>query len=467
MIKKSYPNKIPAIAIVGRPNVGKSTLFNRLIGRKLALESSEAGTTRDWREAIKKTKAGDYLLMDTAGLIKPKDQLDKEIQNLLDVSLKNANLLLWVTDGREGLSDQDLAWQQQIRSFNKPVWLIINKCDNQSLLTDQDNDFARLGFQEMFFLSALHKKNILNLEKEIINWQKSFSPDQEVQADKNKPSLKIAIIGRPNVGKSSLLNALISQKRTAVSEEPGTTRDTIEISLLTSQLEWRDKTKKIDFADTAGIKRKSRITQVVELAAANQAVKAIERSDLILLVINPEEGITKQDLHIAGLAINRGKSILIVCNKWDLIDSKLNSEEAKDKFIEKLQRQASFLRFAPVIFTSVKFDFNIKELKQLLEDLWLVRQKKIPQDELTAFLADRRYPILKFITDIQQVAINPPTFKIANVRPFQTTEIRQLKNGLREKFELFATPIELVLGTMEKLKMIKGKKTKQKAANDF
>lgn len=443
--KYSTKDHIPTVILLGRPNVGKSTLFNRLVGQKLAIESVEAGTTRDWREFIVEKKEKIFKLIDCAGLEKVKEPAFKDIRLMLDRLVKSADLLLWVVDGALGLDNQDRSLIAKVRSYNKPTWVVVNKCDNTQRLMESEKEFEELGFQHVILLSALHSKNVHALWRELTSWLENL---EVIPVDQIKNhALKFSIIGRPNVGKSSLLNALLKFQRSVVSDIPGTTRDAVTIDVTGEQLDWRDSEPIVlSFTDTAGIRRKNKITGNIENDSIKQAIEVMEDSDIILFVMDAQEIISKQDLHVAGLAHKMKKSIIIVVNKWDKILAQKKSRsdsELQAKFIDRLLVRAKFLKSCPIIFTSAATNFNLTELAELLQLMWLSRNVEINPQILDRLVEKCQFPILKRISKIEQISTNPPTFMIYNNGLFQTVEINQLKNALRETFELFSTPIKI------------------------
>lgn len=444
MPEKYSPEKFPTLVLLGRPNVGKSTLFNRLTGKQKAIESNEAGTTRDWQESLIECHKKYYRLIDCAGLEKTKNQQFDDINLILDQIIRRANLLLWIVDGSIGLDNQDRALISKIRSFNKPTWIVVNKCDNALRTIESADEFKKLGFLNVVTLSALHKKNIHSLTDKIADW---LADNEEIRSDFKSDQLKFSIIGRPNVGKSSLLNALLKFKRSVISDIPGTTRDAVSIDIDSSRLDWQDiKPVVLNFTDTAGIRKKNKITNSIENQSVQQAIKAIENSDIVLFMIDASESISKQDLHVAGLASKLQKGIIIVVNKWDKILKKERDQSnsiLQSKFIEKLLIRAKFLKSCPIIFTSAITAFNINELQKLLQSMWQSRNIQISEKELSSFVKKCQYPVLKRISKIELVSADPPTFLIFNQGQFHTKEINQLKNALIEKFNLFSTPIKI------------------------
>lgn len=446
--KSSLVNKIPTIVLIGRPNVGKSTLFNRLAAKRLALESDEAGTTRDWREEKISKKDRSVRIIDCAGLDSQSGELSQNIQTNLKAVIEKSDLILWLVDGSLGLDSRDLAWQKKVRSFNKESWLIVNKCDNQTRLLAAE-EYQKLGFAKVFYISALHQKNIFTLKKELFKLAGEEISDQE-----ELKKIKFVVVGRPNVGKSSLINTILKDSRTTVSSLPGTTRDAIEVETLSSKINWsKAEPTVVNLVDTAGIRQASKIANKIEKESIGQTINQITNADIIILTVDASEGILKQDLHIAGLGFKLGKSIIIVVNKWDLVTDRTAESEKmlRQKFINQTLVRAKFLNFSPIIFTSVKTGQHIADLRQLLEEIWLNRHKVIASTDLEKFLNSAPYPVLSKITKIEQSNVNPPQFTISNQQKFHSAEIRQLKNALREYFGFYAAPIRIEFSCQSEL----------------
>lgn len=442
--KINSKNKIPTIILVGRSNVGKSTLFNFLAKMDRAIVSPEKGTTRDWQEVIIKIKDQSYRLIDTPGLTSDKDQLMQETQKRLLHVIKEADLIFWVVDGSFGQSSEDTTWHNFIRAQNKETWLIVNKCDNPTR-TDSAKEYLSLGFKSNFFISALHRRQTVELVKEIVRWLRHYKTNFLTEDFEGGPKFKIVVTGRLNVGKSTIVNCLLDQERVVTANLAGTTRDSIETRLAEKRV-FSEKfgLGQITIVDSAGIPRHSQIHSPVEKASVDQSKQQIKDSDLVLLVIDATIGITRQDLTIAGLADRYCKSLIIVANKWDLIaGSPKEKENIQDRFIQATIKRAKFLGFSPLIFTSGLTKQNIYQLRRLIGQVIANRFRQFSTAELENFLADPYYYILQKIKSINQIAANPPTFLINNRSPFHLNEIRQLKNAIREHFSLFATPIKI------------------------
>lgn len=441
MSKKYSPSNIlPTVLLLGRSNVGKSTLFNRLIGEKLAIENNLPGTTRDWNEYIINIKDQKIKIIDSAGFVETDDKISLNIKNILDQLIKDVDLILWVIDGSNGLNPQDLKYLQDVRTKNKETWVVVNKCDNSALL-ENEYEFYQFGFPKVLLISALHDKNIFLIKKHLEKW---LSKIEYTNQDNLKPKINFAVIGKTNVGKSSIINSLLETKRSITSDQPNTTRDSIKINLTGNDFNWNLQ-KDINFSitDTAGLQSKKQINSQLEKNTFKNALKTITNSDVVLLVLDASKEITRQDLRIAGLAIENGANVIILVNKWDLVSNISSEEKNQEKiniFINKLLYKAKFLHYSPIIFASTKNGYNIQELKLVLKDAWVCRNKIVDQKKIDEF-AKHSINFPSRIRLIKQVDVNPPTFKIDNITPFTTSEIKYLKNRIKEEFDLFTTPI--------------------------
>ena len=323
---------IPTVALVGRPNVGKSTLFNKIVGKKIAIIEDIPGVTRDriYQETSYNNKH--FYLIDTGGIDASKMKFNDEIKMQAEIAIKEANIVVFIVDGKEGLTANDLIVRDLLRKSQKKVIVAINKIDNKEA---QNNiyDFYELGFDTYIPISSIHNTGYINLMDTITKDFKS----QEKETDTR---LKFSIIGRPNVGKSSLMNALLNEERVVVSDVAGTTRDSID-----SILKYHD--EEYILIDTAGMRKKGKVFESVEKYSLFRSLKAIDRSDICLVVINAEEGIKEHDKHIAGYAIERGKGLIFVVNKWDTVKDTTIPE------FEKLMRaEFQFATYAPIVFLS-------------------------------------------------------------------------------------------------------------------
>lgn len=318
------------VVIVGRPNVGKSTLFNRLVGKRLSIVHDMPGITRDALEAIAHWKDKSFWVIDTGGLLEDKDQIIQEIRKKVQELLNKASVILFVVDGKEGITHADRAVAEHLYPYREKVFLVVNKMDVKSA-KENLYDFYSLGFEKVYPISAQHGKGVGELLDDVV----SLLPEEEVA---QREGLRLSFVGRPNVGKSSLVNAVLGSDRVIVSPIPGTTRDAVEVY-------FEYKGNPLILVDTAGIRRPFKVDYGVEFFSVGRSIRAIEMSDLVCLVVDLSEGVVHQDQKIGGLIARRHKGCVIVGNKFDLINS--TEEEAK----EYLRKRLSFLDYAPIVLT--------------------------------------------------------------------------------------------------------------------
>ena len=424
---------IPTVALVGRPNVGKSTLFNKIVGKKIAIIEDIPGVTRDriYQETSYNNKH--FYLIDTGGIDANKMKFNDEIKMQAEIAIKEANIVVFIVDGKEGLTANDLIVRDLLRKSQKKVIVAINKIDNKEA---QNNiyDFYELGFDTYIPISSIHNTGYINLMDTITKDFKS----QEKETDTR---LKFSIIGRPNVGKSSLMNALLNEERVVVSDVAGTTRDSID-----SILKYHD--EEYILIDTAGMRKKGKVFESVEKYSLFRSLKAIDRSDICLVVINAEEGIKEHDKHIAGYAIERGKGLIFVVNKWDTVKDTTIPE------FEKLMRaEFQFATYAPIVFLSALTKKRIHTLMPTILKVGENIKREIPTSLLNNIILDAYQlnipPSYKGkrlkIYFSSQTGIKPPKFtlRVNNKGLIHFSYKRYLENKLRENFELEGTPITL------------------------
>lgn len=424
---------IPTVALVGRPNVGKSTLFNKIVGKKVSIIEDLPGVTRDriYQEANYNNKR--FYLVDTGGIDASKMKFNDEIKMQAEIAIKEADIVVFIVDGKEGLTSNDLLVRDLLRKSKKEVIVAINKVDNKEA---QNNiyDFYELGFDTYIPISSIHNTGYIELMDAVT---KDFQEKEEVIDTR----LKFSIIGRPNVGKSSLMNALLNEERVVVSNVAGTTRDSID-----SVLKYHN--KEYVLIDTAGMRKKGRVFEAVEKYSLFRSLKAIDRSDICLVVINAEEGIKEHDKHIAGYAIERGKGLIFVVNKWDTI------KDTTIQDFEKLMRaEFQFATYAPIVYLSA---LTKKRLHTLMPEIIKVGEnikREIPTSLLNNVIQDSYQlnipPSYKGkrlkIYFSSQTGTKPPKFtlRVNNKGLVHFSYERYLENKLRENFELEGTPIVL------------------------
>jgi GTP-binding protein len=370
------PN-MPNVAIVGRPNVGKSALFNRLIGRKIAIVHDQPGITRDRISAICAHGASPFILWDTGGLAVPqsRDELSAQVRRAAQEALCDSDLLLFVVDAKEGLSpiDEDLA--RMLRKSQKPVVLVINKIDNEKH-EPRAAEFDSLGFEPVFSISAEHDRGISDLLREIEG--RLPSPPHDLRVTSHE-SLAVAILGRPNVGKSSLINSIVRSERAIVSELPGTTRDAIDIS-------YERDGRQFVFNDTAGIRRRGKRSSSVEVFSVMRAERSIRRADLCVLIVDLTMGATAQDKRIAGLIQKARKPAIIVLNKWDLVRPTRGEKQAARQLVQETRARVFFLEYAPMLITSALTGENVEKLFVSIEKVQRAARQRIGTGVLNRLL---------------------------------------------------------------------------------
>lgn len=427
--------KRPVVAIVGRPNVGKSTLFNRLTGERAAIVEEEPGVTRDrlYREA--EWNGRSFTLVDTGGLdFGEADEISGKVRRQVELAVDEADVLLFVVDARAGLTPADEEIARFLRRATKPVLLVANKAEK---FGGEHYDFFRLGFGEPVPVSAALGLNTGDLLDKILE----ALPRQEKEEGGSGAAIRIAVVGRPNVGKSSLVNRILGAERVIVSERPGTTRDAVDAL-------FEHAGRYFLLVDTAGIRRKSRIGDPTERYSVLRAKKAIEACDLALLLLDPAEGVTDQDKRIAGYVHERGKACILAVNKWDLVKKE---ERAADRLKKDIYAALPFLGYAPVAFISALTGKGVFRLLALAASVYEEFARSVGTGPLNALLADallRNPPPadkgkrLK-IFYATQVKAKPPTFVLFVNDPelMHFSYLRYLENRLREVYGFFGTPL--------------------------
>lgn len=424
---------LPTVALVGRPNVGKSTLFNKIVGKKISIIEDTPGVTRDriYQEAIYNQKK--FYLVDTGGIDTSKEKFNDEIKIQAEIAIKEADIVIFMVDGKEGLTNNDLIIKEILRKSQKKVIVAINKMD----VKDAENniyDFYELGFDTYIPISSIHNIGYVELMDMVTN-------DFKEKEDKEDNRLRFSIIGRPNVGKSSLMNALLNEERVVVSDIAGTTRDSID-----SVLKYHN--EEYILVDTAGMRKKGKVFESIEKYSLIRSLKSIDNSDICLVVINAEEGITEHDKHIAGYAIEKGKGLIFVVNKWDTVKDTTIQE------FEKLMRaEFQFATYAPIVYLSA---LTKKRIHTLMPEVIKVAEnikKEIKTSLINEVILDAYQlnipPSYKGkrlkIYFTSQTGTKPPkfTFRVNSKGLVHFSYERYLENKIRENFDFTGTPIVL------------------------
>ena len=437
----------PIVAIVGRPNVGKSTLFNRIIGRRKAMVDDQPGVTRDRNYDSVTRFDAPFILIDTGGF-EPEttDRMRQQMREQSQLAMDEADVILFVMDGRDGLTPSDTEVAAMLRRVNKPVFYLINKIDGEKQEA-AIGDFYSLGVDMIYTVSAEHNRGIGELMDEVI---KAFPRDDE--AEENEEVTKIAVVGRPNVGKSSLVNRLLGFERVVANPTPGTTRDSVDTLFTVNR-------KSYLLIDTAGIRRKGKTTQKIEKYSVVDALRSIERADVVLIVLNAEDGVTEQDTKIAGYAYEAGRGCIFVVNKWDAI---AKSNATIGKFVESIRMEFKYLPFAPILFVSAQTGQRTGQIVAEVDKVMDQYAKRVQTSDLNRVLADAitshpppmlggRRVKLYYGT---QVSIKPPTFVVFANRTdaIHFSYERYLANKLREAFGFTGTPLRLLFKGRESRK---------------
>ena len=431
---------LPIVAVVGRPNVGKSSFFNRIIGQRLSIVEDVPGVTRDRIYAEAEWCGKNFALIDTGGIDeKSDDVIFSQMREQAEIAMDMADLIVFMVDGKEGLTSNDREVSDLLRMTKKKVLLFVNKIDNSTKLPDDYYDFYELGFGEPIPISAANMTGLGDALDEIVN-----GLGEDAFAEHEEDSLKLAIVGKPNVGKSSFVNAIIGENRVIVSEIAGTTRDSID-----TPFEYEE--EKFVLIDTAGMRRKSKVTENIERYSVIRAIGAIERSDVSLLMIDAVEGVTDQDKKIAGLIHEAGKGIVIAINKWDLVEKDTHT---MDKYRDRIRKELPFLSYAPDVFISVKDGQRLKNVLSLVSTVAANCSMRVPTSHLNGLIQDAiamksppsdKGKRLK-IYYVSQVGVKPPlfSFKINKRDLLHFSYSRYLENKIREVYGFAGTPISFV-----------------------
>jgi GTP-binding protein len=430
----------PVVAIVGRPNTGKSTLLNRVAGKRLAIIEDMPGTTRDRNLADVSWGGTEFTLVDTGGLeIKPDTAIARGIKAQIDTAIKDADVIIDLVDVTDGVTPADYEVADMLRKVNKPVLLAANKADNDRLETEA-LEFFELGLGEPIAISAIHGRGIADLLDSTVA---RLPPP--VPTEKAPEAIKVAIVGRPNVGKSMLLNALTGESRAFVDETPGTTRDAVD-----TLFDFNGQS--VLLIDTAGIRRRGRVKAGVERYSVMRTHRAIDRADIVLLVLDATETVTTQDTHVGGYIQQAVKGMIIIVNKWDLVENKDIREW--DKYIKD---QFKFASYAPILYTSAKSGQGVAKIMPQVDQIFRERLKRpttaavnnVIQQAVASHTRPRKRGQQLKIFYATQAEVNPPTFVLFtnNAQLIHFSYRRYLENKIRQAFGFNGTPLRLIFKT--------------------
>lgn len=443
---------LPLVAVVGQPNVGKSTLFNRLIGQRRSIVGDEPGITRDRIYGEVEWSGQRFSIVDTGGIVPDDDAvIPANIFKQAGFAIDDAMALIWVVDARLGITPLDQELATLLRATGKRVLVAANKSE-AARVEQEAAEFYRFGFDEVFAISAEEGIGLGDLLDALVKDLKQDAQTTDVEVDNRTREIRLAIVGRPNVGKSSLLNSLIGEERVIVSPVAGTTRDAIDSVLDHSGQKFR-------LIDTAGIRRKGKTDEMAEKLSVVMAMKSLQRADVAIVVIDAEAGATALDAHIAGYAYDAGCSIIIACNKWDAIKNKETNTALE--FERKIRDRMKFLDFAPVVMISALTKQRVQNLLPLAMRANEARNRRVPTSQLNTFfeemIAQPRggsapAPVKGGVSRlhvqyITQAGVRPPTFVVftAGGKPgLHFSYERYLQNRLREQFDFFATPLRII-----------------------
>jgi GTP-binding protein len=428
----------PTIAIVGRPNVGKSTVFNRIVGERISIVEDTPGVTRDRIYAKGEWLGREFNLIDTGGIDLGDEPFMDQIKHQAEIAVDEADVIIFISSAREGVTDADELVAKMLYRSNKPVVLAVNKVDNPELRSEI-YEFYALGLGDPFPISGSHGLGLGDVLDEAV---KNFPEDMEEEED---DSIKFSLIGRPNVGKSSLINAILGEDRVIVSEIEGTTRDAVDTHFVD------DTGQEFTMIDTAGMRKRGKVYETTEKYSVMRAMRAIDRSDVVLMVINGEEGIREQDKRIAGYAHEAGRGMIIVVNKWDAVEKETNT--LRD-FEQKIRDEFRYLDYAPVLFVSAKTKQRLNKLPEMIKAVSESQNRRISSAVLNDVIMDAvainptptdKGKRLKIFYGTQ-VAVKPPTFIIfVNEEELMHFSYKRfLDNQIRKAFGFEGTPINIL-----------------------
>ena len=431
----------PIVAIVGRPNVGKSSLFNTLAGERISIVKDTPGVTRDRIYADVSWLSHDFTIIDTGG-IEPEssDKILKQMREQAEIAIASADVIIFLTDVRQGLQDADEKVANMLRRSHKPVVLVVNKVDDMNKFMPDVYEFYQLGLGDPYAVSATSRLGLGDMLDAVVQ----YFPERESE-EEDDDRVKVAIVGKPNVGKSSIINRLLGERRVIVSDIAGTTRDAIDTVIRHNHQEYV-------FIDTAGLRRKNKITEDIERYSIIRTVTAVERCDVVVIVIDAIEGITEQDAKIAGVAHERGKGIIIAVNKWDGVEK---TNKTFNEYTEKVRNTLSFMQYAEIVFVSALTGQRLPKLFDMIDKVvsnqTLRVQTGVLNEILMEAVAMQQPPSDKGkrlkIFYMTQVSVKPPTFVlfVNDKELMHFSYLRYLENRLREAFGFSGTPIHFIV----------------------
>jgi GTP-binding protein len=469
---------LPVVAIVGRPNVGKSTLFNRIVGERTAVVEDRARTTRDRLYGEAEWNGRQFLVVDTGGLeASTDDPIEASVQVQARIAIREADVIVFVVDSMSGMTPADQEAAELLRRATAPVLVAPNKSDNAGRELDAA-EFWALGWERTLPIAAIHGRGVADLLDEIVlvlppapeaapvELRDEEEDSDAVEIDDEDATPQIALVGRPNVGKSSLLNALLGEERMIVSDVPGTTRDAID-----TRISWGR--GEVVLIDTAGIKRRGKVAggPPAERFSTLRSMRAISRADVAVLLVDAVDGLTAQDAHIAGYVVDEGRGLVVALNKWDIVEDKTG--QTFDQYVTWIRDQAPFLDFAPIVSISAKTGQRIDRVLELAIDAWGERRRRIPTGELNRVVQDAiarqeapmvksRRPKLFYAT---QASASPPTFVFfaRDAGSVHFSYQRFLENRLRDAFGFLGTPIKLVFRERASMEGAERRRTTRRA----
>ena len=446
----------PLVAVVGRPNVGKSTLFNRLVGHRVAIVEDTPGITRDRLYHAVEWRGIEFTVIDTGGIMPNEtDPLTKQVRAQAEIAMAEADVILFVVDAADGMTSTDVELADALRSSAQPLLVVVNKTDNPRLQMDAA-EFYGLGLGEIHTISAVHGSGVADLLDSVV----TLFPTQEKASEDDQDAIRLAIIGRPNVGKSSLLNSVLGEERVIVSPLPGTTRDTID-----TDFEWEG--QKLVLIDTAGIRRSGKIQGTIEYYMVLRAETALARSNVGMLVIDASTGVMDGDKRVAGMAQDAGRACIIVVNKWDLVDPGVIYQKGKqrrpdrakiEKFTEAFRKECPFLEYAPLVFVSAQERFGVRHAIETAITAAQNHAFRIPTGEMNRLIRDaiERRPYIEHGRQLKVYYATMPRVQPPSILMFVNDENlmhfsykRYLENQIRLTYPLEGTPIRLEVRKVE------------------